>query len=146
MPCRLYVYKNSKDFFNKTASWPQCVKDGFVRRKTGLNPFYNSSWKKVAKASLPILGSIMGFARIYSVLSTKRSIYESHYLRIGHTLIGFIELLGLGSIFFAIIIVFIIFQILYIIFDTWCFTPLGNALTRYFWSGKSFIKNFSHRM
>ncbi|WP_201456956.1 hypothetical protein [Chlamydia sp. 17-3921] len=126
-----YVYPDSYIFISETASWPKFIRRGFVRQPCGLKTFIiRKNWCRAIKASLPILGSIMGFARIYSVLSTEESIYESLYLRIGHTLAGFIELLGLGIILFIIKIIMTLFSMLAVKFPICCFKSTVRSVRR----------------
>ncbi|BAE81195.1 hypothetical protein [Chlamydia felis Fe/C-56] len=63
-------------------------------------------------SSIPILGTIRGLARLYSIWSVKDRSDDSTLKLIKHTIIGVLETLGLGIIHFALCIVLTVLAIL----------------------------------
>ncbi|WP_375793477.1 hypothetical protein O1W69_05105 [Chlamydia sp. 12-01] len=105
------TYNNNDEFHNATQNYPKIFKLGFVRDDSSL-----ISWKYECCFSpdpedffdldgfgtqmlraLPIIGTIMGMGRIYSAWSTNA---RSDRLKdkITHTLVGLIEICGLGIV------------------------------------------------
>ncbi|AFS24870.1 hypothetical protein [Chlamydia psittaci] len=102
-------YPNNQDFLHATREHCSLFRSGFVRNPTGIKPIAQewhlaihsgvlskSNILEIKKAT-PILGTIMGLGRLYSVWSTEDSIVDKKELLL-HTLTGMIETLGLGII------------------------------------------------
>ncbi|QEM73918.1 hypothetical protein DZK34_02985 [Chlamydia abortus] len=108
-------YPNNQDFLSGTREYCPLFRSGFVRNPTGIQPIAQewhadvlstSSILEIKKAT-PILGTIMGLGRLYSVWSTEDSLVNTKELLL-HTLTGIIETLGLG-------ILLLIAKILYVV-------------------------------
>ncbi|AAP05324.1 hypothetical protein [Chlamydia caviae] len=106
MACFIYKYKNNTEFFcdNQNACW--LFKQGFIRSDTQLLP-YTLDWeidithtdeiKELIIRCVPIVGSILGFGKIYSLWST-RDPTDRYKDILFHTLSGVLETLGLGIV------------------------------------------------
>ncbi|MEF9520072.1 hypothetical protein SBV45_03815 [Chlamydia crocodili] len=102
-------YPNNWNFSIRTRNSCSLLRSGFVRTYLGVQPI-NREWNistrdgifskanmlEIKKAT-PILGTIMGLGRLYSVWSTKDNTTSKIQLLL-HTLTGVIETLGLGII------------------------------------------------
>ncbi|WP_100934884.1 hypothetical protein [Candidatus Chlamydia corallus] len=114
-------YRSDGEFVQKTKTTPTIIKLGFVRSsEDGLTEPINeiilktsTSSKNAIFRSIPILGSILGAARIYSALSTN-DVLDEPSEKVWHTIIGVLEILGLGII---ILLFKIILTILYYLFS-----------------------------
>ncbi|MEF9520062.1 hypothetical protein SBV45_03865 [Chlamydia crocodili] len=105
----LSLYETNLDFFNQTRKHPCLMKNAYVREaSTSHTPclrmgieditlFSCSSLKSSVLSSLPILGTIRGFARLYSTWSVKDRSNDQLKDQVTHTLLGIFEVLGLGA-------------------------------------------------
>ncbi|MEF9497073.1 hypothetical protein [Chlamydia sp. 04-14] len=105
----LLMHETSLDFLNQTRNHPQFVKNAYVRNAPiGFAPrlrmgveditlFSSSALTSSLLSSLPILGTIRGLARLYSVWSVKDRRNDHFKDQVTHTLLGIFEVLGLGA-------------------------------------------------
>ncbi|AAD18376.1 hypothetical protein CpB0228 [Chlamydia pneumoniae TW-183] len=113
-------YSSDDQFTEATKNTPTIIKLGFVRDNLeGLtNPISeivsetSSSIKDSVLRSLPILGSILGCARLYSTLSTNDPLDETQE-KIWHTIFGALETLGLGILILLFKIIFVILHCIF---------------------------------
>lgn len=102
-------YQNNRDFINATKYVCPLLKSSFVRGSRGVQPicvewtlttrnsiFSKTNLQEIKKAA-PLLGTILGLGRLYSVWSTKDRTTSKKELLL-HTLTGIVETLGLGII------------------------------------------------
>ncbi|SYX09056.1 hypothetical protein C834K_0602 [Chlamydia poikilotherma] len=104
------TYNSSEEFYNTTQNFPTLFKLGFIRDQFGLKD-WKFDWLisndiedldsdgifiQILRA-LPIIGTVMGISRIYSVWSTN-TLDDSLKDKIIHTIVGLIETCGLGVI------------------------------------------------
>ncbi|WP_434602046.1 hypothetical protein [Chlamydia crocodili] len=117
-------YPNNWNFWIHTKSSCSLFRSGFVRNSRGVQHIHrewnistsNGVFSKAnmleIKKATPILGTIMGLGRLYSVWSTKDRITSKTELLL-HTLTGIIETLGLG-------IILLIAKIIHLAIKTLC--------------------------
>ncbi|WP_375793478.1 hypothetical protein O1W69_05110 [Chlamydia sp. 12-01] len=114
------TYGDNSEFYNATENYPALFTLGFVRNQFGLQT-WNFDWVisdelnsldsdglyiQILRA-LPVIGILMGISRLYSVWSTYT--FEDNCTdKIIHTLIGIIEICGLGFVTLIIKILYII--------------------------------------
>lgn len=122
-------YKDSCEFVIQNCSRHPLVRLGFVRQSSGLISALSFSWLRVALASLPIVGSILGLSRLYSVWSTNHA-KDSKVRYVGHTLIGIVESVGLGGIFLVALITLILLQIVFVLLTIWVISPLYHIILK----------------
>ncbi|AAP05325.1 hypothetical protein [Chlamydia caviae] len=104
------TYRDNSEFNHTTQNYPTLFKLGFVRDEFGLKR-WNYEWilsididdldadgiaVQILRA-LPLIGTVMGLSRIYSVWSTD-TFDDNLKDKIIHTLAGLIETCGLGLI------------------------------------------------
>ncbi|AAP05326.1 hypothetical protein CCA_00584 [Chlamydia caviae GPIC] len=102
-------YQNNRDFVNATRDVSPLLKSSFVRKShyvrsiseewnlTTRNGVFSKTNLQEIKKATPLLGTILGLGRLYSVWSTKDNITSKKELVL-HTLTGVVETLGLGII------------------------------------------------
>ncbi|SYX09057.1 hypothetical protein C834K_0603 [Chlamydia poikilotherma] len=102
-------YPNNWNFSLRTKNHGSLIRSSFVRNQFGVQPIHrewnistkNGVFSKAnileIKKAAPILGTIMGLGRLYSVWSTKDHTTSKIQLLL-HTLTGVVETLGLGII------------------------------------------------
>ncbi|WP_348662634.1 hypothetical protein [Chlamydia vaughanii] len=105
-------YGNNLQFLTQTSSQLSLFRFGFVREAAGIrnirdewdpaihhSPFISSCDKRSLELMrpMPILGTILGLGRVYSVWSTKDS-EDDIKNKILHTVTGIVEILGLGIV------------------------------------------------
>ncbi|WP_434602044.1 hypothetical protein [Chlamydia crocodili] len=102
-------YPDNESFFNATQHYYSLLRSGFVRNPHGVRSickewnistsngvFSKANMLEIKKAT-PILGTIMGLGRLYSIWSTKDHTTSKIQLLL-HTLTGVVETAGLGII------------------------------------------------
>ncbi|ACZ33203.1 conserved hypothetical protein [Chlamydia pneumoniae LPCoLN] len=104
-------YANTLEFIQGTQSLCPLFKYGFVRHHNKgqleiedashdwdfLEP--PSTWKRTLLAAIPILGSIIGLGRLFSIWSIREPQDSQEYKSIfWHTLCAVLEILGLGIV------------------------------------------------
>ncbi|MEF9497065.1 hypothetical protein [Chlamydia sp. 04-14] len=119
------TYGDNSEFHNATQNYPLLFRLGFVRDQFGLKD-WKFDWLisndiedldadgiviQVLRA-LPIIGTSMGVSKIYSVWSTD-TLEDSLKDKIIHTIVGLIEICGLGVI--TLIMKIFYFALTYII-------------------------------
>ncbi|MEF9520066.1 hypothetical protein SBV45_03845 [Chlamydia crocodili] len=96
-------YDTSFNFMEGTARHPSFIKSAYARNSTGVNSHIecllldsNKNLLSTILSAVPILGTIRGLARLYSVWSVKDRSEDSKTNIIIHTVTGILETLGLG--------------------------------------------------
>ncbi|MEF9520071.1 hypothetical protein SBV45_03820 [Chlamydia crocodili] len=104
------TYRDNSEFHDAAQNYPALFRLGFVRDQFGLKD-WKFDWLisddiedldadgifiQILRA-LPIIGTVMGVSRIYSVWSTD-TLDDSLKDKIIHTVVGLIEICGLGII------------------------------------------------
>ncbi|WP_348663930.1 hypothetical protein [Chlamydia vaughanii] len=105
-----FVYQNNIDFLNRTQKFPKIVKLGFIRSSVGImhNDWLLNNKKSIAETilrAIPILGNILGAAKLYSIFSAPNP-GESKVDIVCHTFAGILETLGLGLVILVLKILF----------------------------------------
>ncbi|AFS21836.1 hypothetical protein [Chlamydia psittaci] len=127
------TYPTHASFIEGTRNHPHLLKSAYVRTQTPSSaqisePTGVSShlecWVLIDKEnlkstilnSIPILGTIRGLARLYSIYSVKDRSCDATANTVMHTTTGILETLGLGIfIILAKIVAFILLQIVYFV-------------------------------
>ncbi|ANH78980.1 hypothetical protein [Candidatus Chlamydia sanziniae] len=117
-------YTRHIEFVVASTYFPCClVQRGFVRNARNLMfPLGKSAGIELKRsffASIPILGILMGMERLYSVWSTK-DLRDSRISICLHTLVGILEVLGLGIILVFAKILLLILLLLFFTFYNLC--------------------------
>ncbi|SYX09052.1 hypothetical protein C834K_0598 [Chlamydia poikilotherma] len=98
-------YETSSDFVLGTENHPEWIKSAYARYNRGirsssplLDLFLDGKKSLISSAlsSLPVLGSIRGLARLYSIYSVKDRSEDSKKNTVFHTIASILEILGLG--------------------------------------------------
>ncbi|BAE81194.1 hypothetical protein [Chlamydia felis Fe/C-56] len=108
----IHTYKTPKDFVNAAryhnglilSAYSRVLPDGHITGEGSLT-------SKIL-SSIPILGTIRGLARLYSIWSVKDRSRDPTTKLIKHTIIGVLETLGLGVVYIALDIVITVLAIL----------------------------------
>ncbi|WP_375793469.1 hypothetical protein O1W69_05065 [Chlamydia sp. 12-01] len=119
-------YSSHLAFKEKTAHHPEWIKSGYATNLESTES-HELCWiivsyqslKASLLSSIPILGSIRGLARLYSVWSVKGTIEQINNTII-HTITGVLEFLGLGAILLVVKIVITVFYILILLLFFLC--------------------------
>ncbi|AAP05321.1 hypothetical protein [Chlamydia caviae] len=104
----LLTYETGLDFLHQTRKYPCFVRSAFAREaQMGQEPYLrlgivdltlisSNDLKLSLLNSIPILGTIRGLARLYSVWSVKDRSKDRVKDLVTHTFLGIFETLGLG--------------------------------------------------
>ncbi|WP_041467955.1 hypothetical protein [Chlamydia felis] len=101
----IHTYKTPEDFVNAvshhncliSSAYSRVYPDGRLTEEENIIPQILSS--------IPILGTIRGLARLYSIWSVQDRSKDSKARLIKHTTVGVLETLGLGVVYLALCIV-----------------------------------------
>ncbi|MEF9497070.1 hypothetical protein [Chlamydia sp. 04-14] len=108
-------YETPSDFLEGTSNHPECIKSAYIRKRPNGNISNQQDMKASFLGALPILGTLRGLARLYSVWSVKDRSGDAQKDVIAHTIVGVLEVLGFGPIFLALNIAAVIIGIFVII-------------------------------
>ncbi|WP_375793470.1 hypothetical protein O1W69_05070 [Chlamydia sp. 12-01] len=89
-------YQKPTDFLAGTINHPNLIKSAYVRDNVTAQIISEKDLKSLLLSTIPILGTIRGIARLYSIWSVKDRSQDSTKDLIVHTSIGILEILGLG--------------------------------------------------
>ncbi|MEF9497069.1 hypothetical protein [Chlamydia sp. 04-14] len=115
-------YATSFDFIEGTINHPSLIKSAYVRNNTGIDSHLDcwlidgkENLENTILSALPILGTIRGLARLYSIYSVKDRSEDTKANTIIHTITGVLEALGLG-IFILIAKILILLSVMVIFY------------------------------
>ncbi|WP_348662627.1 hypothetical protein [Chlamydia vaughanii] len=129
------TYQNSRDFVNQARNHPKILVLNYSRCPKGLENYIYSvtlydcdAVKSALLTCIPVLGTILGLARLYSVWSVKDRSQDSCKELTIYTLIGIMETLGLGLLLLPIRIIASIIYLAIAFFTGLCSKPLPKEL------------------
>ncbi|MEF9520065.1 hypothetical protein SBV45_03850 [Chlamydia crocodili] len=95
-------YEKPADFLEGTSNHHPLIKSAYVRKSMDGGISNEQDLRSLFLGALPILGSIRGLARLYSVWSVKDRSGDAQKDVTAHTIVGILEVLGFGPIFLAL--------------------------------------------
>ncbi|MEF9520063.1 hypothetical protein SBV45_03860 [Chlamydia crocodili] len=104
------MYNTNAEFTEKTKNHPYLIRTAYSRTNEIIGA--KEAWTHMVLSSLPILGTIRGLARLYSIYSVKDRSEDTTSALIVHTLVGIFETLGLGIVLMIIPISLIFLNII----------------------------------
>ncbi|WP_375793471.1 hypothetical protein O1W69_05075 [Chlamydia sp. 12-01] len=119
------TYLTNFDFKENTANHPNLLKTAYVRSSMTINShteclFIDSKDNLISTLLnvVPILGTIRGMARLYSIYAVKDRSEDKTSDIIVHTITGILEILGLGILLFIAKIIILAMGILFFTIGT----------------------------
>ncbi|MEF9497072.1 hypothetical protein [Chlamydia sp. 04-14] len=120
------MYNTHAEFANQTGNHPYLIRTAYSRTHSEIVQ-EKEVWMNMILSSVPILGTIRGLARLYSIWSVKDKSEDTTSALIIHTLVGIFETLGLGVVL-IIVPIFFIFMNIVLGFIRLLFALIGRSI------------------